>query len=283
MSGSEAFSLGRRLCVWVALLFLGIYLLTAGNGFYSTDGETMVRVTWAIVDRHRLSVPCDPGLPSAVAGRDGRCYSRYGLGQPLAAVPLYLGGQAAAALWPGLDYGEAIRFSVSRLNQIVTALLCGVVCAFAMRLYRSRRVALLLSLAFGLSTLALPYARFYFNEPLTALMVLLSVYALLVFSDEGRPRALLWGGLAFGYAVLTRTTVVVLLPLCLAYLAWPTPRPPAARLDLIRRWALFLLRLWPWELSRRGTRPGPSAVPWPAATAARAGRRLFWRACMACC
>jgi hypothetical protein len=210
------------LCLWVVLFFLGIYLLTAGVGFYSTDGETMVRTTWAIIDKHRLSVPCDPGQPSAVAGRDGRCYSRYGLGQPQAVTPLYLAGKGIAALIPGLDYGETIRFAVSRFNQIVTALLCGMVCALAARLYRSRRSGLVVALSFGLATLALPYARFYFNEPLTALALLLSVYELVVFNLEGRGGALLWGGLAFGFAALTRTTVLVLLPLLLAYLWWVT-------------------------------------------------------------
>ncbi len=211
---------GRGLCAWVVLFFLGVYLLTAGVGFYSTDGETMLRTTWAIVDRHRLSVPCDPGQPSAVPGRDGRCYSRYGLGQPLAAAPLYLAGQAIAAVIPGLDYGATIRFAVSRLNQIVTALLCGAVCALALRLYRSRRVALVVALIFGLATLALPYARFYFNEPLTALALVLSAYELVVFSQESRPSALLWSGLAFGFAGLTRTTVLALLPLWLVYAWW---------------------------------------------------------------
>ncbi len=130
MKEQETFSIeppsgGKRatVCVGVILFFLGVYLLLGGQGFYSTDGETMARVTWAIVDKGRLSVPCDSGLPSAIQGRNGRCYSRYGLGQPLAAIPLYLVGKGISALFPHLDYADVLSFALARLNQFVTALL----------------------------------------------------------------------------------------------------------------------------------------------------------------
>jgi hypothetical protein len=60
------------------------------------------------------------------------------------------------------------------------------------------------------------------------------VYAAIVYADGRRPSALLWSGLAFGFAVLTRTTVLVLLPLWWGYLWWPEPaqagtRTPAGR------------------------------------------------------
>jgi len=204
-------------CLGVILFFLGVYLFVGGEGFYSTDGETMLRTTWAIVDKGRLSVPCDPGQPSAIQGRDGRCYSRYGLGQPLAAVPLYLVGKAIHTMFPSLDYGEVLRFTMARLNQIIMALVCGMMCALGGLLYRSGRMGMGLALLFGLSTLALPYSRFYFSEPLTTLGFLIALYGVIAHRCSGKRKWLVMGGTGFGLAVLTRTTSALILPLFLIY------------------------------------------------------------------
>ncbi len=208
----------RAVCCGIALFFVGLYLLVSGQGFYSTDGETMARTTWAMVDKGRLSVPCDDALPSAIEGREGRCYSRYGLGQPLAAVPLYLVGKGASALFPDLDYGQVLRFTLARFNQFVMALACGAVCALGALLYRSTRMGAGLALLFGLSTLALPYSRFYFNEPLTVLGLAMALLGLFSYRQKMRRNWLWLGGAGFGLAVLTRTVSALLLPAFLAYL-----------------------------------------------------------------
>jgi hypothetical protein len=213
-------------CLGVTLFFLGLYLFAGGMGFYSTDGETMLRTTWAIVDKGRLSVPCDPGQPSAIQGRDGHCYSRYGLAQPLAAVPLYLVGKSVHSALPSLDYGEVLRFTMARLNQFVMALACGMMCALGGLLYRSARLGVVLALLLGLGTLALPYSRFYFSEPLTMLGFLIALYGAIGCRCSGKRLWPVVGGLGFGLAVLSRTTSALLLPLFIAYLWLPTTSQP---------------------------------------------------------
>ena len=231
----------RAVCLGVVLFFLGIYLLAGGDGFYSTDGETMLRTTWAIVDRGQLSIPCDPGQPSAIEGRDGRCYSRYGLGQPLAAVPLYLIGKGVSAAFPMLDYGDVLRFTMARFNQFIMALACGMICALGRLIYRSSKMGVGLALLFGLGTLALPYARFYFNEPLTMLGFLIALYGALAYSAGGLRKHLLIGGAGFGLAVLTRTTSVLLLPLFLAYVWFA--RTPWASTSAMSGWRMRLRQI----------------------------------------
>lgn len=213
-----------RACLGVTLFFLGLYLFAGGVGFYSTDGETMLRTTWVIVDKGRLSVPCDPGQPSAIQGREGRCYSRYGLAQPLAAVPLYLVGKGVHSVFPSLDYGEVLRFTMARLNQFVMALACGVMCGLGGLSYRSARLGVILALLLGLATLAFPYSRFYFSEPLTLLGFLIALYGMARFRCED---GLFWpavGGIGFGLAVLSRSTSALLLPPFLVYV-WLAAAP----------------------------------------------------------
>lgn len=178
----------------------------------------MLRVTWRLVDKWRLDIPCDLALPSAVPGPDGKCYSRYGLGQPLAAIPFYLLGKLTSALIPGSDYGALVRFFVARFNQFLTALTGVLLFLLAGRLYRSSGPALVATCTYALATMAWPYARFYFSEPLTAFCLLAAFYALFRFREEPAQRWLFISGCALGYAVLTRLSSLAVLPFLVGYL-----------------------------------------------------------------
>lgn len=208
----------QRIVAWlVFLFFLAVYLLCVGEGVYSTDGETMLRATWSIVDRHQLAIPCSSRLPNAVPGLDGRCYSRYGLGQPLAAIPLYLLAKGVKALLPSVDYVALIFLFVPRLGQIITALTCALLFSYASRLYRSTRLGVGLALAYGLGTMAWPYAKYYFNAPLVTLCLLGAAYLLFVFREQGSPARLALAGSCLGYAFLTNLSSLATLPFFLAY------------------------------------------------------------------
>lgn len=201
----------------IFLFFLGVYLSGIGERVYSTDGETMLRTTWSIVDRHRLDIPCTRRLPNAVRGPDGRCYGRYGLGQPLAAIPLYLVAKGIKVLVPGADYTALIFLFVPRFNQIITAATCVLLFSCACTLYRSARLGVGLALAYGLGTMAWPYAKFHFSEPLCTLCLLGAAYFLLIFRERGGASWLALAGGCLGYAFLTKLASLVVLPFFLAY------------------------------------------------------------------
>jgi hypothetical protein len=208
----------KRKTVWlIFLFFLALYLLGVGEGVYSTDGETMLRTTWSIVDHHQLAIPCSSRLPNAVRGLDGRCYSRYGLGQPLIAIPLYLLAKGINTLLPGTDYAALVFLFVPRLNQIITAVTCVFLFSFGSRLYRSARMGVGLALAYGLATMAWPYSKFYFSDPLSAFCLLAAAYFLFVFREQGELKQLVSAGGFLGYAFLTKLSSVVVLPFLLAY------------------------------------------------------------------
>ena len=87
------------------------YVLTGNSRITSGDGETMFQVTRAL-GRGRVDLPpgilppvdtvlassTDTQIPYTLIGRDGHTYSKYGLGQSLAALPLYLAGTAWRAM-----------------------------------------------------------------------------------------------------------------------------------------------------------------------------------------
>ncbi len=214
----------RSTAVWIFLFFLGLYLLTSGTGFYSSDGEVMYRTTMALVEEHTLAIPCDRSLPQGLRGPDGRCYSTYGPGQPVAALPLYLMGKALWPLLSDVSLWEITRLFVARLNQVVAALACVLVAVVGRRLYDSGRAGVALAFIYGLSTLTWPYSKFYFSEPLVALCLLVSFYGLLRYRDGDSDAWLALAGVAWGCAFLARITTVVALPLLAGYAAFAIRR-----------------------------------------------------------
>ncbi|MFO7524058.1 MAG: hypothetical protein R6W68_01260 [Ignavibacteriaceae bacterium] len=95
------------------VLLLAALFIVLGNGRISgSDGEAMYQVTRAMAEHGRVSVPpgavppveivlvesTDSTIPYTLTGRDGRTYSKYGLGQSLVALPLYLLGAAWRAV-----------------------------------------------------------------------------------------------------------------------------------------------------------------------------------------
>jgi hypothetical protein len=199
----------------VAALLLGIYLLTTGGQPFISDGEVMFITTTRIVDEHTLTLPTGAAVyPQVLRRQDGSLFSRYGLGQPLAAAPLYAFGRYVLGVWL---WGSRHDFQIGRffallLPAIATALTGGLLCAWAIRLYSSARLGVALALLYGLGTLAWPYSRFFFSEPLFTAALVLAALAI----DTRRPAL---AGAGLGYAVATRIGGVVLLPAFLIY-AW---------------------------------------------------------------
>src|SRR5689334_8640477 len=90
----------RSPACWVAMLLLGVYLLTTGGQPFISDGEVMFITTTRIVDEHTLTLPTGAAVyPQVLRRQDGYLFSRYGLGQPLAAAPLYALGRYLLAVW----------------------------------------------------------------------------------------------------------------------------------------------------------------------------------------
>lgn len=203
-----------RVATWAGLLLLAIYLLSTGGQPFISDGEVMLITAMRMVDERTVSLPEGAAIyPQTVRRADGVLFSKYGLGQPLAAAPLYAFGRyvLGRAIGAGAGAFYVGRFLTLLLPALATALSGALLCAWSARLYQSARVGAALALLFGVGTLAWPYSRFFFSEPLFAAGLLLAALAI----ATRRP---LIAGLGFGYALLTRVGGLVLLPAFVLYL-----------------------------------------------------------------
>jgi hypothetical protein len=196
-----------------------------------------------LIDEQRISLPdYAAAFPQVVTGVDGQIVSRYGIGQPLLAAACYWFGRYVIGwyVFPGSDDFQVGKSIALLLPAIATACTAGILAQWASTLYNSAHRGVLVALLYGIGTLAFPYARFFFSEPLFTACLVLAAYA--IFTH--RP---LTAGLAAGYAVATRIGGIVLIPALLIY-AWLKgyPRQKLTRLlvGLLPGIGLVLLHNW---------------------------------------
>ncbi len=208
-----------RRCAWrLAVVLIVLYLLTAAGHLTSGDGAAMYRTAQQIVVAGQVAVPPAPEAP---AGRDGRHYAKYGLGQSLVELPLVLFGHTLATLTNQPD-DRLTQFWASLTNTFVCA---GIVLVW-WRLARdwgyTRPVATAGAVTLASASLVWPYARTDFSEPLLALTLLLTAWCLYRWHGAP-PRPWVWAlaaGACGGFAFVTKPTAAILCPAFGLYALW---------------------------------------------------------------
>lgn len=214
------------------VFFTLLYSLSSMGRFNSTDGRDMYNTAVSLLLRHSLVIPSDIGT---FVGRGGATYAKYGIGQSLAEMPLALLDHWARQL--GL-FTSAPQLFGSMTNAWITAAAIVVLYQLALDLAYTPRSALVLAMAYGLTTMAWVYAKLDFSEPLLTLTLLLAALGCIRFKLTGNLRWVAVAGIALGYAVLTKYAALALAPLFAVYLVlvWRashrTKAPPARQKHL---------------------------------------------------
>lgn len=201
------------------LFLFSLYLLTYAPVFHSSDGQAMFATAESLARRGAWDIEQIRwmDLQQGTYGLDGLLYSRKGLGQPLLALPLTWLGLALPGLGPAT--------TTLLFGGLVTALTGVLVRRYLLALGYAGKTALLVAVIFGTGTLAWPYAKTFFSDPLAGLLLLLSAYALRRYRQSGQVRYTVAAGLALGWAVATRYAEGVALPLFgLLLLAYEYPK-----------------------------------------------------------
>jgi hypothetical protein len=111
-----------------------VYAITASGYVALSDGASMLAVTSSIVHGH-LDVPCSLGSP----GVANRCYSIYGPGWSLVALPSYVVGLLVERHVYLVHAYSVSVFAVSFVNPILTAVAAFVLAKFVYALSGSVR------------------------------------------------------------------------------------------------------------------------------------------------
>ena len=222
----------------VGLFLFLCYLLTFPGtiGPRISDGRSMYLVTTGIAARWDValvdpaspelargwqrpapsgpaSCPVEPGTIGVGQRVGGPVFAKYGIGQSLAALPLYLLGTAVAALVAAGDRANVAEFVTSAYPALVTALTAALLCALILRLGHGRRAAVAVALLFGLASPAWAYTVSFFSEPTIAICLLAAVASVLWRTEAPSVRAATLAGLWFSAAVLVRLDSAIYIPL----------------------------------------------------------------------
>jgi len=243
----------RWICLLVGLL-VGLWLLGFCRGHLSGSDELNVfETTRAITERGSLAIP---PVPNSRPGRDGRFYSPYAVGQPVAGVPFFALGLAADALLPDswrralagerlvrdvrTWSGEPVIFTSMLYGPVMTGLLVALFFLIQRELGASLRSAIAASLLLGTCTYVAPMSSYLLRHTSEGVTVLSGLYFLIRFERSGARRDLAAGSLCASLTLLARLPGVVvalgfavfLLPLLHA--RWRASRDPRAALrDLL--------------------------------------------------
>jgi hypothetical protein len=183
------------------IFFFSVYLLTAsGNNFYDADvSQLRIQVAKSILERNDLSVPL------GIRGVDGRAYSWFGIGSVVLAIPFFALGKLI---------GVQPAMTVSIMNQLFGAATAVLIFLFSISLGYSRRASLLVSIFYGLGTIAWPMAKHPHDHIIEIFFILLSVYCVHLYGMKKSIYLLLFSAFSFGVAFIIRTTsVLILLPI----------------------------------------------------------------------
>lgn len=224
--------LDAYVAAWLFILLSLLYLATAKGVLEYGDDISMLQVTQAMVNRGDVNVPTPPGNLEGVVrttGEDGRSYSRYGIGQSLLAIPLYMIGSVLERFVPeshiivdaqGVNRNGVLVYTVSLIGVITTALTAAILYLVCRAIGFGYIGSIFAAISMGVGTFAWHYSRTFMSEPPSMLSILLAFYGLLQFS---RWKSTVWvflSGAAASLAILLRVTnAVLLLPIGL-WLVW---------------------------------------------------------------
>ncbi len=211
-------------------LVAAVYLLTLRGHFGSRDEEALYMTTVWLTKSAEAALHLSITTPEP-GGVQTPLYWFYEFGQPVLAIPLYLLADRLAGLFPLAEHTYITRFVLTLFNVGVTAATVAQLYRLGRALGYGARAATLTALVYGLGTLAWPYSRTFFRDPLVGLALVSALLALVRWRVEGGRRPALSAGAWLLLAVASKLTAVVLVPLFVAYaLSGPAARRYRARL-----------------------------------------------------
>lgn len=198
------------------------------NGHYGGDGYTILLTAKSMVYEKNLDIDNESfkigemekttSNRVGLRGIDGHYYSMYGIGLAIVEIPFVITGNLLSKIFKSIPSDYILMYLVSTTNAFITTGICLLVFLFCKRLKYSDRTSFLVTLSFGLTSMAWPYSKYSMTEPLQAFLLLLSIYLLNKFKENNKLLQIILSGAIFGFAIITKPFLIIILPLMLFYI-----------------------------------------------------------------
>lgn len=216
--------------------FFLFFLLFNHGKFTTTDEAGAYETTRALYENGDLAVP---PVRHSFAGRDGRRYSQYAIGQSVLALPFYGLGRLARATLPdpwivslagprdqlitddeyAVFGGDVEIFFVGLYPPLICSLLVALFFRLERRLGASPASAAAASVLVGATSYLAMMSIYFLRHATESVCVLGALYGYACYRDSGSLRALAGGSLLASATVLVRLPGVLAGPGLLLYLA----------------------------------------------------------------
>jgi hypothetical protein len=239
--------ISKRLIFFVFCFFFLINIVLAGGHLDSWDGIEAFLITESMVLKHTAKL--DPTVPSVeklnfdirytvfanTAMKAGTYYNQSTI--PL--EPVYTVRSLLLSAIAVPFYYAAMIFSIDPLviigifvNSLFIALTSVIIFCFSLEIHRSKKIAFILSVIFGVCSFVLPYHTSFWTQPLQALTLISSAFFiyrslhdsssfLCHYTKDRKNKDGIYfaglGGLFLGLSVFAHPTSIVLIPGFVAY------------------------------------------------------------------
>jgi len=210
-----------RIAFHLAWLVLAASMLLWSGRLHSSDGFAMYAVNDSLVryGRYDIEQLHWMDIQQGTYGRDGLLYSRKGIGTSMAGFPLTVLG----FMLPGLGPVQTTLL----LSPLLTALGACLLYLAARRAFphMPRTAAWLATVAWALGSVAWPYTKTFFSEPLVALATIGAFERLLALRSTPHSRRAAFGiGAWVGVGIVARSAHAIVAPffaIAALLITWP--------------------------------------------------------------
>lgn len=226
MSVAPARGTNRRLLFFVFIFFFVVNLASSGGHLDPFDGVQSFLVTESMVLKH--SAKLYPDVPSIeklhwnVSVTDGFYPNTKIIRPDYQDKPLLISAVAIPF------YYAALIFSVSAIsvvglfvNSLILSLTSVVVFCFSFEIYRSNKIAFILSLIFGVCSFAWPYISNLEAQPLQALCIIAAAYFVYLSTRTNDNNKAIYflslGGILLGFSIFAHPASAIVIPGFIAY------------------------------------------------------------------
>ena len=174
-------------------LFLSSFYMLITPGYFTTSmGRTAYLTAVSIYQDGDFALD-EPTLETGV-GKDGKYYTYEGLAFILITTVVFYGIMLVRI------HGGMLLIT----NQIFTAMACSLLYVCARELKYSKKTSILLSLVYGLATMALVHSRYLMPEPLTTVLYITAFLFLIKYKNRKKSKWLFLCGCANGFLLIVR-------------------------------------------------------------------------------